>query len=198
MIVWTSSMRSTLAGSPAAGATSLIALACTYSSSGHFANCRAAALYDLHAERNAAAGRSADWCRHGLGRGDRTRPTQIATTSTDKRFTLVLSAAADGKVSAVHGADSPHRRRSGRAGEHRPHAPLGRLHGAGRQHRRGRLRGGEGGGFDVVLSDMRMPGLSGIDVLRKLRDVRVDASFIIMTGFGTVETRGRSHEARRG
>ena len=46
----------------------------------------------------------------------------------------------------------------------------------------------KGGGFDVILSDMRMPGLSGIDVLRKLRDVRVDASFIVMTGFGTVET----------
>ena len=43
-------------------------------------------------------------------------------------------------------------------------------------------------GFDVILSDMRMPGLSGIDVLRKLRDVRVDASFIVMTGFGTVDT----------
>jgi DNA-binding NtrC family response regulator len=35
---------------------------------------------------------------------------------------------------------------------------------------------------------MRMPGLSGLDVLRKLRDVRVDASFIVMTGFGTVDT----------
>jgi DNA-binding NtrC family response regulator len=45
-----------------------------------------------------------------------------------------------------------------------------------------------GGGFDVILSDMRMPGISGLDVLRKLRDARVDASFIIMTGFGTVET----------
>ena len=46
----------------------------------------------------------------------------------------------------------------------------------------------KGDGFDVILSDMRMAGLSGIDVLRKLRDARVDASFIIMTGFGTVDT----------
>lgn len=45
-----------------------------------------------------------------------------------------------------------------------------------------------GESFDVILSDMRMPGLSGLDVLRKLRDVRVDASFIIMTGFGTVDS----------
>ncbi len=44
------------------------------------------------------------------------------------------------------------------------------------------------GGFDVILSDMRMPGLSGLDLLRKLREHRVDAAFIIMTGFGTVET----------
>jgi two-component system, NtrC family, response regulator HydG len=45
-----------------------------------------------------------------------------------------------------------------------------------------------GDAFDVILSDMRMPGLSGMDVLRKLRDAHVDASFIIMTGFGTVDT----------
>jgi two-component system, NtrC family, response regulator HydG len=45
-----------------------------------------------------------------------------------------------------------------------------------------------GGAFDVILSDMRMPDISGLDVLRRLRDVRVDAAFIIMTGFGTVDT----------
>jgi two-component system, NtrC family, response regulator HydG len=45
-----------------------------------------------------------------------------------------------------------------------------------------------GGAFDVILSDMRMPGLSGLDVLRKLREQRVDSGFIIMTGFGTVDT----------
>ncbi len=45
-----------------------------------------------------------------------------------------------------------------------------------------------GGGFDVILSDMRMSGMSGLDVLRKLRDARIDAAFIVMTGFGTVDT----------
>ena len=44
------------------------------------------------------------------------------------------------------------------------------------------------GGFDVVLSDLRMPGMSGIDVLRRLREVRVDAAFIVMTGFGSIDT----------
>lgn len=45
-----------------------------------------------------------------------------------------------------------------------------------------------GGAFDVILSDMRMPGMSGLDVLRQLREQRVDSSFIIMTGFGTVDS----------
>ncbi len=35
---------------------------------------------------------------------------------------------------------------------------------------------------------MRMPGISGVDVLRRLREMRVDSSFIVMTGFGTVDT----------
>src|SRR5688572_28711764 len=42
--------------------------------------------------------------------------------------------------------------------------------------------------FDVILSDMRMPGLSGMDLLSRLRTSHVDASFIIMTGFGTVDS----------
>ena len=46
----------------------------------------------------------------------------------------------------------------------------------------------KGNVYDVILSDMRMPGISGLDVLRRLRDQRVDAAFIVMTGFGTVET----------
>jgi FixJ family two-component response regulator len=35
---------------------------------------------------------------------------------------------------------------------------------------------------------MRMPGISGLDVLRRLREARIDSVFIIMTGFGTVDT----------
>ena len=46
----------------------------------------------------------------------------------------------------------------------------------------------KGNAFDVILSDMRMPGISGIDVLRTLREQRVDSAFIVMTGFGTVDT----------
>jgi len=46
----------------------------------------------------------------------------------------------------------------------------------------------KGGAFDVILSDLQMPGLSGLDVLQRLRDVHVDSVFIIMTGFGTVES----------
>jgi two-component system response regulator HydG len=44
------------------------------------------------------------------------------------------------------------------------------------------------GAFDVVLSDLQMPGLSGLDVLRRLREAHVDSVFIIMTGFGTMES----------
>src|SRR3954471_18260154 len=46
----------------------------------------------------------------------------------------------------------------------------------------------KGNAYDVILSDMRMPGISGLDVLRKLRDQRVDSAFIVMTGFGTVDS----------
>ena len=46
----------------------------------------------------------------------------------------------------------------------------------------------KGGAFDVILSDMRMPGLSGLEVLKQLREQHVDSVFMIMTGFGTMDT----------
>jgi two-component system response regulator HydG len=42
------------------------------------------------------------------------------------------------------------------------------------------------GSFDVILSDLRMPGISGLDVLHRLHEQRVDSIFIVMTGFGTM------------
>lgn len=37
--------------------------------------------------------------------------------------------------------------------------------------------------FDLVLSDIRMPGRSGIDLVRELRNIRADLPVILMTAF---------------
>ena len=42
--------------------------------------------------------------------------------------------------------------------------------------------------FDVILSDIIMPGLTGIDLLTMIRKEKIDASVIVMTGEPTVET----------
>ena len=39
----------------------------------------------------------------------------------------------------------------------------------------------------VVISDLRMPGMSGMDVLRQIRELRPDVTFIMLTGQGTIE-----------
>ena len=41
---------------------------------------------------------------------------------------------------------------------------------------------------DLVISDLRMPGLSGIDLLRALRNQAGDVPVIIMTAYGTIES----------
>jgi DNA-binding NtrC family response regulator len=42
--------------------------------------------------------------------------------------------------------------------------------------------------YDLVLTDIRMPGLDGISFLRSIKDEKPDQAVIIMTAFGTVET----------
>jgi len=41
--------------------------------------------------------------------------------------------------------------------------------------------------FDLVLTDIKMPGLTGMDVLQRAREVNRDAPVILMTAFGTIE-----------
>lgn len=42
--------------------------------------------------------------------------------------------------------------------------------------------------FDVVISDFRMPGMSGIQLIRKVKEVSPHTHIILITAFGDVTT----------
>jgi DNA-binding NtrC family response regulator len=42
--------------------------------------------------------------------------------------------------------------------------------------------------FDAVVSDIRMPGKSGVDLLGELREVRPETPVILMTAFGSIDS----------
>jgi len=44
------------------------------------------------------------------------------------------------------------------------------------------------GQFDLIISDIKMPGMTGIDILRLARKVDPSALVILMTGYGSLET----------
>ncbi|HWM79199.1 MAG TPA: sigma-54 dependent transcriptional regulator, partial [Methylomirabilota bacterium] len=43
------------------------------------------------------------------------------------------------------------------------------------------------GGVDLLLSDLRMPGLTGLELLKLAKEVAPDVDVILLTAFGTVE-----------
>jgi DNA-binding NtrC family response regulator len=46
----------------------------------------------------------------------------------------------------------------------------------------------ERGRFDVVLTDLKMPGAGGMEVLRTARKLQADAEVVLMTAYGSVDT----------
>lgn len=42
--------------------------------------------------------------------------------------------------------------------------------------------------FDIVITDLKMPGVDGMQLLRKVKEVNFDTMVIVITGYGTVES----------
>jgi DNA-binding NtrC family response regulator len=48
------------------------------------------------------------------------------------------------------------------------------------------------GGFDLVISDLKMPGLDGIELIEAVKKIDEDIPIIIITAYGTVESASES------
>jgi len=42
--------------------------------------------------------------------------------------------------------------------------------------------------FDVIITDMKLPKMSGLDLLDRVKEISPDTEVILVTGFGTIET----------
>ncbi len=42
--------------------------------------------------------------------------------------------------------------------------------------------------YDLVITDLMMPGMSGMDVLRTIKEKKLDLTVVIFTGYATAET----------
>jgi DNA-binding NtrC family response regulator len=44
------------------------------------------------------------------------------------------------------------------------------------------------GGFEIVIADLKMPGLDGVELLESIKQVDKDTAVIIITAYGTAES----------
>jgi DNA-binding NtrC family response regulator len=45
----------------------------------------------------------------------------------------------------------------------------------------------QGGSYDMVISDVKMPGMSGVELLKKIKQIDRDMPFVVITAFGAIE-----------
>ncbi|MFZ5445371.1 MAG: response regulator [Myxococcota bacterium] len=50
------------------------------------------------------------------------------------------------------------------------------------------------GGFDLLITDKNLPGIDGLEVLRRARDMQPQMQAILITGFPTAETKNHADE----
>src|SRR5262249_44542447 len=54
----------------------------------------------------------------------------------------------------------------------------------------------QAGGVDLIVTDLRMPGLTGLELLRAAKAIMPDVDVILLTPFGTVEEAVKALTAR--
>jgi CheY-like chemotaxis protein len=55
-----------------------------------------------------------------------------------------------------------------------------------------RIAGTIGQSLILILSDINMPGMSGLDMLPKVKEIRPDVPVIMITAYGDPDTRGKA------